>query len=421
MRRLQWGMRVEVINTGTELLLGDVTNKHLTYIAQQILPLGLRVQRQVTVPDGGAIRSALSEAVATAEIVFVTGGLGPTTDDITREATAEVLGVRMRRDEAVATAITARLERNRFPMTDRILRQADVPEGGTVLPNDNGTAPGLYFPARATAAGRTPHLFLLPGPPRELHPMFRESVLPLLRGVVRPDALPDHRVFSLACVGESVVEAKIGRELLAIPELELGYCAHAGAVDVRVMGPRCAVRRAEELIDAAFGASIYTRTGETLEQVVVRLLTESGQTVTTAESCTGGYLAHRLTNVSGASAVYRSGAVTYSNEEKSRVLGVAPSLIKENGAVSEPVVRAMAEGARAAATASYALATTGIAGPGGGSELKPVGTVFIALASDTGTQVHKFRFITDRQAFKQLATQRALELLRQHLLASTGG
>ncbi|MDQ6624802.1 MAG: CinA family nicotinamide mononucleotide deamidase-related protein [Verrucomicrobiota bacterium] len=404
-------MRVIVINTGTELLLGDVLNTHLVFIARAILPLGLRIDRQVTVPDGTAIRHALAEASRDSDIIFVTGGLGPTTDDITREAAAELRGVEMRRDEAVASTITARLARNRYPMTDRILRQADVPEGAIVLPNDNGTAPGLYFPA----GSNTPHLFLLPGPPRELHPMFRESVLPILRGLVPSDATAC-RVFGIACVGESMVEAKIGRELLAIPNLELGYCAHAGAVDVRVMGPLAAVERAEEIIASAFRTSIYTQTGESLEQVVVRALIERNETVTTAESCTGGFLAHRLTNVPGASAVFLAGAVTYSNEAKARLLGVAPLLIEEHGAVSEPVVRAMAEGARAAAQSTYALATTGIAGPGGGTDAKPVGTVFIALASDEGTQVQNFRFITDRQAFKQLATQRVLEMLRRALI-----
>ncbi|MDQ6626093.1 MAG: molybdopterin-binding protein, partial [Verrucomicrobiota bacterium] len=265
-------MRVTVVNTGTELLLGDVLNKHLVFIAREILPLGLRVERQITVPDGVVIRETLSDVSRNSDIVFVTGGLGPTTDDITREAAAELLGVEMRRDDAVAAAITARLARNRYPMTDRILRQADVPEGATVLPNDNGTAPGLYFPAGSNA----PHLFLLPGPPRELHPMFRESVQPILRGLVPSDAMAC-RVFGIACVGESVVEAKIGRELLAIPNLELGYCAHAGAVDVRVMGPLAAVERADEIIASAFRTSIYTQTGESLEQVVVRALIERNE------------------------------------------------------------------------------------------------------------------------------------------------
>ena len=408
-------MRVTVVNTGTELLLGDVLNKHLVFIAREILPLGLRVERQITVPDGAAIRETLADVSRNSDIVFVTGGLGPTTDDVTREAAADLLGVQIHRDEDVVAAITARLERNRFPMTERILRQADVPEGGTVLPNPNGTAPGLYFRPRAAGEGETPHLFLLPGPPRELHPMFRESVLPVLYGIVPPGETTC-RIFSIACVGESVVEAKIGRELIAIPSLELGYCAHAGAVDVRAIGPDSAVARAEEVILRAFRDSIFTTSGESLEQVVVGLLGQRGETLTTAESCTGGFLAHRITNVPGASAVFLGGAVPYANEAKSRLLGVAPSLIEDHGAVSEPVVRAMAEGARVAAKASYALATTGIAGPGGGTEAKPVGMVYVALASDTGTQAQNFRFSTDRQAFKQLTTQRALELLRQHLI-----
>lgn len=409
-------MRVTVVNTGTELLLGDVLNTHLVFIARAIFPLGLRVERQVTIPDGAAIQETLATVSASSDVVFVTGGLGPTTDDVTREAAAELLGLTMRRDEAVAEKITARLARNRFPMTDRILRQADVPDGAVVLANDNGTAPGLYFSTGETRGSNTPHLFLLPGPPRELHAMFNESVLPILHEILPADRSGECRIFSIACVGESVVEAAIGRELLAIPDLELGYCAHLGAVDVRVLGPKESVEQAERIIRRAFGPLIYTENGESLEAAVVRLLIEREETVATAESCTGGYLAHRLTNVAGVSASFVAGSVTYSNEEKTRVLGVAPTLIEENGAVSEPVVRAMADGARANAGATYALATTGIAGPTGGSEAKPVGTVFVALASELATEVQQFRFIADRQSFKQLTTQRALEMLRQRLI-----
>lgn len=302
-------------------------------------------------------------------------------------------------------------------MTDRILRQADVPQGARVLPNENGTAPGLYLRAAERDGRKTLHLFLLPGPPRELLPMFEEWVLPILRQLVPANESGDCRIFSLACVGESVVEKAVGAKLLALPQLELGYCAHAGAVDVRVIGPAAVVDEAEAIIREAFASSIYTTSGETLEATVVKLLALSGNTLATAESCTGGYLAHRVTNVAGSSAVFLGGYVTYANEAKAADLHVPIELIEQNGAVSEPVARAMAEGARAKGNATYALATTGIAGPSGGSEAKPVGTVFVALAvKEVETKVERFRFITDRQTFKQLATQRALEMLRQHLL-----
>ena len=410
-------MRVHVINTGTELMLGDVLNTHLRFIARAIFPLGLRVDHQATIPDGDAIRVALIESFSRAEIVFVTGGLGPTTDDITREITAELLDLELRQDAGVVEAITQRLRRHGFPMTDRILRQAEVPEGARVLANDNGTAPGLYVAASNRSGMPTPHLFLLPGPPRELEPMFRDAVLPILRTMAPQGAL-DCRIFCLACVGESVVEKAIGEQILALPNIELGYCAHAGAVDVRVIGPTAELDRAEAVIRGAFAESIYTASGETLEAAVVALLAKRGETIATAESCTGGYLAHRMTNVPGSSAVFLAGHVTYANEAKTAALGVPPELLEEHGAVSEPVACAMAEGARLRANTTYALATTGIAGPTGGSEAKPVGTVFVALASaNSETDVQRFRFGTDRQTFKHLTTQRALEMLRQWLIA----
>lgn len=405
-------MNVHVINTGTELLLGSVINMHLAFIAREIFQLGLRVERQLTVPDGSAISQALAESLREAGIVFVTGGLGPTTDDITRETAADLLSLELRQDPEVAAKITERLRVRGFPMTDRILRQADVPEGARVLPNDNGTAPGLYM-----SSGRV-HLFLLPGPPRELEPMFRESVLPILRGVV-PARATEFRTFRLAGVGESMVEAAVGRQLLALPGVELGYCARPGEVDVRVLGSAAVVAEAERLIRAAFPSSVYTTADEQLEEVVVRLLTARQGTVTTAESCTGGYLAHRLTNVPGASAVFSAGYVTYSNEMKIAELGVDIAIIAEHGAVSAPTARAMAEGARRVAGATFAVSTTGIAGPTGGSNEKPVGTVYIALAApDAETEVIRRRFLSDRESFKRLTTQHALELLRQRLIAT---
>ncbi len=404
-------MNVVVINTGTELLLGSVLNTHLNFIAREIFPLGLRVARQLTVPDGRAIRDALAEALAEADIIFLTGGLGPTTDDITRESAAELLRRELRRDAVVAEAITQRLRKRGFPMTDRILRQADVPEGATVLHNANGTAPGLYL------ATETAHLFLLPGPPRELEPMFRESVLPILHQVVKIDAAIECRTFRLTGVGESIVEAAVGEKILALEEVELGYCSRLGEVDVRLLGRRERLEEAEQFIRAAFPKSIYSTADERLEEVVVRLLAEKAETVATAESCTGGYLANRLTNVPGASAVFPAGYVTYSNEAKIAALGIDPALIEEHGALSRVVAGAMAEGALRNAGTTHALATTGVAGPGGGSEKKPVGTVFVALSSaGAKTDVQRFRFLSERESFKRLASQAALEMLRQKLL-----
>jgi len=218
-------------------------------------------------------------------------------------------------------------------------------------------------------------------------------------------------------MGESLVEEAIGDRLLEITGIELGYCARPGEVDLRIIGDRSVLDRAEAIITAGLGASIFSSDGESLEEAVVKLLMDRKQTLAVAESCTGGFLAHRITNVPGASAVFLAGYVTYANEAKEGILGVDPRLILAHGAVSENVARAMAEGARQHANATFALATTGIAGPDGGTEEKPVGTVFVALAAEgAATQVRSFRFADDRPTFKELTTQTALEMLRRSLL-----
>jgi nicotinamide-nucleotide amidase len=402
-----------VINTGTEILLGDVLNTHLTFIAREIFPLGLRVERQISVPDGTAIRDALQENFHRAEIVFVTGGLGPTTDDITREITAELLGLDLLADPELEHTITQRLRTRGIRLTNRILRQAQVPRGAEVLSNENGSAPGLYLAANLNGS-IAPHLFLLPGPPRELQPMFTETVVPLLRRIVRQDEIFACRTYRIVGMGESYVEEAVGEELLAISGLELGYCARMGEVDLRVIGSTWIVEQADAVVQRKLAASILSTSGENLETVIVRLLTAKSATLAIAESCTGGFLAHRITNVPGASAVFLSGYITYSNEAKSASIAVDPATILEHGAVSEPVARAMAEGALAKSGATFALATTGIAGPGGGSEAKPVGTAYIALAGGETVVRHLF-FPSDRETFKQLATQMALNLLRERL------
>jgi len=414
-------MRVIVINTGTELLLGDVLNSHLGFIAREIFPLGLRIERQITVPDGEAIRDAIAESRETAEIIFITGGLGPTTDDITREITAELFGLKLVHDPTILRAIQERAARRGFRLTDRIARQADVPEGATVLPNDHGSAPGLYLAANTSPEKKWPHIFLLPGPPRELQPMFDKFVLPILREMAPPQSGRERRTFRIAGMGESLVEEAIGARLLEVQGLELGYCARPGEIDLRVVGERSALDQAERIITEGLGAAVFSSDGRKLEEVVVKLLTARKQTLAIAESCTGGFLAHRITNVPGASAVFLAGYVTYSNEAKVAMVGIDPGLIAENGAVSAAVAQAMAEGAREKAKADFALATTGIAGPGGGTEEKPVGTVFIALAGKDGrTKIEKRFFPDDRPTFKELTTQTALDLLRRQFSDCVG-
>jgi nicotinamide-nucleotide amidase len=412
-------MRVVVLNTGTELLLGDVQDAHLAFIARQIFPLGLRIEERRTVSDGAGIRETLAEIFPRAEILFVTGGLGPTTDDVTREAAAELLGLKLIHDPEMMSAISERFAIRGIQFTERVERQAFVPAGAKVLPNENGTAPGLYLHANLNPHIRSPHLFLLPGPPRELQPMFRRSVMPILRSVHSPSRSLECRIYRITGIGESLVEEAIGEKISAIPEVELGYCSRPGDVDVRIIGESGVIEQADKIIRTTLGGAIYSTIEATLEEVIVELLMQRQETLSLAESCTGGLLANRITNVPGASAVLLAGYVAYSNEAKTDMLNVDKKLIQQDGAVSEPVARALAEGARIRARSTYALATTGIAGPAGGSSEKPVGTVYIALASSDDTIVKKFFFPGDRKTFKELAAQAGFDLLRKKLISSS--
>src|SRR6266516_2554322 len=412
-------MRVALINTGTELLLGDVQDAHLAFIAREIFPVGLRIEERRTVPDTEAIRHTLTELFPRCEILFVTGGLGPTGDDITREMVADVLGLKLCQDPQLLSSLQQRLQTRGIKWTAGIARQADVPAGAQVLPNENGSAPGLYLKANINPRIPSPHLFALPGPPRELQPMFRKYIMPILRSIV-PSSAIEQQVYKIAGTGESNVEEAIGEKVLAIPGIELSYCARPGEVDVRIIGKPQAIQQADAIIKSALGLSIFSTADDTLEEVIVKLLTKRNQTLAIAESCTGGLVANRITNVPGASSVFIAGYVCYANQAKIDMLDMDPKLIEEDGAVSESVSRVLAEHARVCAGSNYALATTGVAGPSGGSPEKPVGTVYVGLASaESETIVKRFFFPTDRETFKQLAAQSALDLLRRRIIAPT--
>jgi nicotinamide-nucleotide amidase len=402
----------EVINTGTELLFGSIVNTHLAFLGQRLFSLGVRISRQTTVPDSRSIRDAVLEAAGRCHLLLVTGGLGPTTDDVTREIVAELTGRRLEYHEEIFRRIKERFDRRGLQLTPPISRQAYVPEGAEVLPNDYGTAPGIYVPATEAL----PHLILLPGPPRELRPMFDHYAAPIIRKLAGKNDL-SAKVFRTVGLGESYIQEMVGADLAGIEDLELGYCARLGEVDVRLIGTEESVLRGTELIQSRLSHHIVSDDDRDLEEVVIKLLTKRQTTVATAESCTGGLLANRLTNVPGASAVFLEGNVTYSNAAKIRILGVPADLLDTVGAVSREVARAMAEGARDRAGATYALSTTGIAGPDGGTPQKPVGTVFVGLAaSDAPTQVEQLLYPMDRLSFKQMVTQAALDLLRRRLL-----
>jgi nicotinamide-nucleotide amidase len=398
------------------LLLGEVHDAHLAFIAREIFPLGLRVEERRTVPDGEAIRGALADLFLRYEILFLTGGLGPTSDDVTRDIVADLLGLELQRDSELLASLKGRLKERGIRWTSSIARQADVPSGAQVLPNKSGSAPGLYLKPNINPQIASPHLFVLPGPPRELQPMFHASVAPILHSIVQTLAGIKRRLYKIVGTGESTVEELIGEKILAIPGIELGYCARPGEVDVRIVGESEAVTRADAIIKNALGLSIFSVSDETLEELIVKLLTKRSETLAISESCTGGLLAHRITNVPGASNVFVAGYVCYANEAKINMLGVDPDLIAKHGTVSEPVARMMADRARRDARSTYAIATTGIAGPTGGSPDKPVGTVYIALANSNETIAKKLFFPSDRETFKQLTAQAAFDLLRRKLM-----
>src|SRR5262249_35713363 len=336
-------MRTMLINTGTELLLGDVQDAHLAFIAGAIFPLGLRIEERRTVPDSDVIRRTLTELFPQFQILFVTGGLGPTTDDITREMVSESLGLELRQDTQLLAWLQQRLQVRRIKWGLGIARQADVPAGARVLPNENGSASGFYLKADINPRIPSPHVFVLPGPPRELQPMFKKFVTPILSAIIESPLSVQRRSYRIAGVGESLVEDAIGKKVLAIPGIELGYCARPGEVEVRIIGLPEAIQAADAIIRSELGLSIFSATDEALEAVVVTLLKQREQTLATAESCTGGLIANCITNVPGASEVFLAGYVTYANTSKTDILDVDPNLIEKHGAVSEPVARAMAE------------------------------------------------------------------------------
>jgi nicotinamide-nucleotide amidase len=437
-------VNIELLNTGSELMLGRVLNTHQQWLCRRLADLGYVVTRQVAVPDTAPdIQSAVREALSRADLIITTGGLGPTSDDLTRDLIARLLGKKLRLDKAVLDHIKRRFAARNLPMPKNNEAQALVPEGAQVLANPNGTAPGLAMKVgsgvRGLASGKpqtserlspdpkaqnqdAKWLVMLPGPPRELRPMFDHFVVPLLRREFPLDAPFVCRTLRTSGIAESRVQEKIEAPLntLAATGLEIGYCARPGQVDVRLSARggngKKIVRAAEAIVQKILGAHIYGFDDEEMEAVVVRLLTERKKTLATAESCTGGCLSHRVTNVPGASAVFLGGFVTYSNESKQKFLGVRAETLAAHGAVSEAVAREMAEGARLQLGADFAIAVTGIAGPGGGTKEKPVGMVFIGLAGEFGTMVERKFNPYERGTFKEVTAWQALEMLRLRLV-----
>ena len=421
-----FAVKIELINTGSELMLGRVLNTHQQWIGRQLADRGYVVTRQVCVADAGSdVQLAIREALSRADLVIATGGLGPTSDDLTRDLVAELLGKKLREDAAALANVESFFAIRKRPMPAQTRVQALVPEGAIVLHNRHGTAPGLAIevnPNPFRNESKASWLILLPGPPRELQPMFNEQVIPLILERFPRAGVFVSRTLKTTGLGESVVQERIAAPLKPLTEagLEIGYCARTGEVDLRLaargVGAEKIVLEAEQIVRQLIGQHIFGENDDQLEAVIVRLLRERRETLALAESCTGGYIANRITNVPGASAVLLAGLVTYSNDAKQMFLGVRGETLASHGAVSEPVAREMAEGARQKTGAHFAIAVTGIAGPAGGTPDKPVGTVFIALATDRQTLVLNPLNRYDRETFKYVTSQQALELLRRTLL-----
>ena len=410
-------LTAEIIAIGSELLAPDRTDTNSLWLTEQLNRLGIEVKLKTIVGDDDArLEEAIKDAVRRSKVVITTGGLGPTEDDITRKITARALGRRLLLDEEVLAQIRERFKAYGVVMPERNSRQAMVIEDAVVLDNPNGSAPGMFLDHNGTA------IVLLPGPPREMRPMFANHVAERLAGragnirVVR-------RMLRVAGMGESAVDEKIApiytqydnpvtTILFNQSEIEVHFTAR-GRTEAEA---NALLDRISAQVEERLGNAVFSFAGETMEQVVGLKLTLGGYTLSTAESCTGGLLAQRITEVPGSSKYFIEGVVTYANEAKTRALGVEPMLLLEHGAVSAPVAEAMAEGIRKRANTDFGIAITGIAGPDGGTEEKPVGTVFIALASDIKTEHRKLSLPGDRQLVRWRSSQAALDLLRRRLL-----
>lgn len=413
-------MVVELISVGTEILLGNIVNTNAAYLAEKCALLGCSLYHQTVVGDNEErMGAAIRQAVERADIVILTGGLGPTKDDLTKEVTAKVFGRELYMDERWKARIEAFFERlGRVQITENNWKQAMVPEGAIVIDNHNGTAPGLIIEDKER--GKT--AILIPGPPNEMKPMFERDIAPYLNAK-QPEGIYS-RMVKICGIGESTAETMVADLMDAQTNPTLAPYAKTGEVHFRVTAKARTEEEAEALMKPMidemfrrFGDAIYTtEEAVTLEESIVELLKEEKLTVTTAESCTGGKLAGRLLNVSGASEVFNEGYITYANASKEKILGVKHETLEQYGAVSSETAREMAAGACRAAEADAALAVTGIAGPGGGTPEKPVGLVYIGCAVKGSVTVKEFHFTGNREKNRDYAVVRALTLLREELL-----
>ena len=415
-------MRAEIIAVGSEMLTPYRLDTNSLFLTDELNKLGIRVIHKAVVGDSpDEMRTSFRHAMDRAELIVASGGLGPTDDDRTRETVAELLGRKLRRDEAVLRRIQEMFRRFGRAMPEINARQAMVPEGADVLPNARGSAPGLWLESNGHI------LVLLPGVPHELRALFEAEVRPRLAKLG-----PHERLFTrdlrITGLPESEVDQRVAPLYALYPDADTTILAAPTGIQLhpRVWSDDAAKaeKMLEEIVERmalALGEHLYSTRGEILEEVVGRVLTENRATVAAAESCTGGMLAERLTNIPGSSNYFLGGVVCYSNELKTTLVGVPPELIESKGAVSPEVALALADGIRRRTGATLGVGITGIAGPGGGTPEKPVGLVHIAIADERGPRERAFRFPGDRERIRQHATQAALDMVRRYFLFPAHG
>jgi nicotinamide-nucleotide amidase len=410
-------MKAEVLTIGDELLRGEIVDSNKAFLSERLLGLDVETRWHASVGDDPAdMRDAFLRAAGRADVALVSGGLGPTRDDLTIQVLADTFGRKLVLHEPALAALEAFFRRFGREMAPNNAKQAWFPEGSEVLPNPIGTAPGCLLEAEGTL------FFCLPGVPGEMRRMMDEQVLPRLAARGRGGAVVRATLLRTFGLGESNLDEAL-RDVAAGGDVSLGFRTAfpdnyvrpvaRGASEAEVLEK---LRRVRETIRERLGAIVYAEGDTTLEAVVGELLSRRGRTLAVAESCSGGLISERITSVPGASDYFLGGVTAYANEAKTALLGVPEALLAAHGAVSEPVARAMAEGVRERFGADYALATTGISGPGGGSRDKPVGLVFVAFAEAAGTEVGEFVFPFDRARHRLLTSQVALDWVRRTLL-----
>ncbi len=415
-------MNASIIIIGSELLTPGKNDTHSEYLIEKLTSIGIAVVSRSTIGDArDLIAETAGQALVQADLVIATGGLGPTSDDVTREGFADAMGLELIIDEQVMSGIRRRFRRRGVEMPDVNRRQAMVLSGAEVIPNPAGLAPALWIKWRGSR-NKVTEVVLLPGPPRELRTLFEDSVLPRLGHRGGKVVFRTERLF-IAGLPESSVEEKIGPIYSNVKNPQTSILASGGQVELRLTARDESFDEAGKIIEelkapirTALGHHIFSECGERLEEVVGRLLTRAGKTISIAESCTGGLITHRMTGVAGSSNYFERGLVTYSNASKVELLGVPEKLLVERGAVSEEVVLAMAHGVRELSGTDLGLAVTGIAGPHGGSPEKPVGLVYVGLSDEKGEKAHRYLLPGNRYQIKTWTAQLALNLLRLRLL-----